>query len=163
MIENGVYFAKNDFYNIIKNCGGAWNDSKERPIICMIKSIEDPRLYWAIPLGNFDHRDQKAKARIKNYMARREEDIASCYYHIANTDVTSIFFISDVIPITDKYIDREYLGKYTNRIYIVKNKIAIKEINRKLNRILSFEKATPNYFRQHITDVKEYLLKELGN
>lgn len=31
----------------------------------------------------------------------------------------------------------------------------------KLSRILSFENNKPNYFRQHITDIKTYLLEEL--
>ena len=40
-----------------------------------------------------------------------ESDIRSCFYHIGNTDVTSLFFISDAIPITENYIEREYKGK----------------------------------------------------
>ena len=40
MEEHGMYFGKNEFYQIIRNNGGVWNDSKERPIICLMKSVE---------------------------------------------------------------------------------------------------------------------------
>ena len=73
----------------------------------------------------------------------------------------SIFFISDAVPITDKYIERNYIGKYTGKQYVIKNKNLIFELEPKLKRILSWENSRPNYFRQHITDIKNYLVKEL--
>ncbi len=69
----------------------------------------------------------------------------------------------------------EYLesGKDINKILITKGekhgsinkiiaiakerKIIISELERKLKRILYFEDSTPNYFRQHITDLKNKL------
>ena len=160
MQEHGMYFGQNEFYQLIRDNGGSWNDSKERPLICLIKSIECDGLYWAIPVGNYEHRDQKAKERINRYMSYDKKDIRSCFYHIGNTNEKSIFFVSDVVPFTDKYIDREYLNK-TKRIHIVKNKVLIEELEYKLKRILQFENKRPNYFRQHITDIKNYLVKEL--
>lgn len=68
--------------------------------------------------------------------------------------------MSDVVPITDKYIDRDYLG-YNNQQYIILNPKLIAELERKLWRILKYENSKPNYFRQHITDVKIFLLSEL--
>ena len=115
MKEHGMYFGKKEFYQIIRNLGGTWNDSKERPILCLIKSLEHDNLYWAIPVGNYEHRDEKAKSRIQKYMNYDKKDIRSCFYQL------------------------EY----------------------KLKRILAFEKTKPNYFRQHITDTKNYLISEL--
>ena len=43
----------------------------------------------------------------------------------------------------------------------IKNKSLIRELTRKAKRILSFEYANPNYYRQHITDIKNYLINEL--
>jgi len=54
MEEHGMYFGKNEFYQIIRDNGGVWNDSKERPIICLMKSLECNDLYWAIPVGNYE-------------------------------------------------------------------------------------------------------------
>lgn len=162
MKENIIYFGDSKFYNIIRSVGGVWNDTKDRPIVCLLKLSENDKLFWAVPIGNWGHRDGAAKARIQKYMSYDDKDIRSCYYHIGKTDVTSIFFISDVVPITDKYIVREYINKYTGLPYIIKNKMLLSELQRKLKRILYWENANPNVFRQHITDVKEYLIKELN-
>lgn len=159
MVANGIYFAKSDFYNIIRKVGGQWNDSKERPIVCLLKLNECDSIYWAIPMGNWYHRDKNAKDRINNYLNRDESDIASCFYHIGRTTTKSIFFISDVIPISDKYIERQYTG-YNNKAYIIKNPNLLSELERKLKRILFFEDKNKNYFRQHITDIKNYLIDE---
>jgi len=162
MKEHALYFAKPEFYQLIRTIGGTWNDSKERPLICLIKSTENDNLYWAIPIGNYEHRSSNAKSRIQAFINQDKKQITSCFYHIGNTNEKSIFFISDVIPITDKYIEREYLSK-NKSIYIIKNKNLLNKLEYKLSRILSFEKANPNYFRQHITDIKEYLIQELNS
>ena len=161
MIEHGMYFGKSEFYQIIRDNGGSWNDSKERPIICLIKSTECDNLYWAIPVGNYEHRNEQAKERIQKFIQYNKKDIRSCFYHIGNTNEKSIFFISDVVPITDKYIDREYLNQ-SKKIHIVKNKILLADLEYKLRRILTYERNSPNFFRQHITDIKNYLIEELN-
>lgn len=162
MIKNGMYFAKEEIYDLIRSSGGTWNDSKNRPIYCCIESAEFKGLYWAIPVGNYDHRDSHAQSRIQGYIELPSTEIASCYYHVGMTTTSSIFFISDVIPITDAYMDREYINYHTSSIHIVKNKQLIMELERKLSRILAYEKSNPNHFRQHITDVKELLIQELS-
>ena len=161
MEEHGMYFGKSEFYQIIRNQGGVWNDSKERPIICLMKSIECNALYWAIPVGNYEHRDEEQKKRIEKYMNYGKKDIRSCFYHVGNTNEKSIFFISDAVPFTEKYIDREYKNK-TKKIHIIKNKVLLSELKYKLGRILELENRKPNHFRQHITDIKNYLLEELN-
>ena len=158
--ETYVYFAKPDFYRIIRNVGGQWNDSKERPLVCLIKFPKQD-IYWAVPMGDWNHRTKDAQDRIEKYMSLPESDIQSCFYHTIRTDKKSILFISDVVPITDKYIDRFYINSFSGKPCVVKNKSAINEVVKKVKRILTYENARPNYFRQHITDIKNYLLKEL--
>lgn len=58
----------------------------------------------------YNHRDGRAIERINTYLSYPENDLRSCYYHIDKTITKSIFFISDVIPITEDYIERDYLG-----------------------------------------------------
>ena len=161
MIKNGMYFAKQEIYDLIRSLGGEWNDSKERPIVCIIESKEIDGLFYAIPVGNYEHRSKQATERIQTYLNLPENRIESCFYHIGNTTVKSIFFISDVIPITDKYIEREYKNYYSGQIHEIKNKQLIAELERKVSRILAWESGRPNYFRQHITNIKSSLLKEL--
>lgn len=161
MNERGMYFGKQSIYEKIRQTGGVWNDSKKRPVVCLIKSMENENLYWAIPVGNWEHRTNEAKQRINRYINKSERDIASCFYHIGNTTVKSIFFISDAIPITDHYIDREYTTYDGVTQYVIKNKKMLKELERKLFRVLAFENSKPNYFRQNISAVKAILLQEL--
>ena len=160
MIEKGLYYATTEFADMIRSVGGTWNDTKHRPIVCLIKSSDDPDLYWAIPMGKLNHRDQKQRERLNRFLSYPSRDIRSCYYHIGRTTSQSIFFISDAIPITDKYISEEHVGA-DQKHYIIKNKKLISELERKLFRILSVENSKNNYFRQHITDVKKHLLEEL--
>lgn len=160
MKEHAMYFGKSDIYDKIRTIGGAWNDSKERPIVCLVESNEHKGIFWAIPVGDWEHRDKKAQERIQSFIDRDASSISSCYYHVGNTTTKSIFFISDVIPITSQYIEREYIGHNGNG-YVIKNKVLLSELNRKLNRILAYEKANPNSFRQHITDLVDRLNHEM--
>ena len=112
-------------------------------------------------MGNMKHRDTKAQSRIQNYLSYNISDIRSCFYHIGKTDTKSIFFLSDAVPITSKYINKSYLNKYTNKPHIIKNPKLLSELEDKLQRILYWEDKHPNYFRQHITTLKNYLLNEL--
>ena len=161
MTVHGMVFLTNEFYDMIRKVGGTWSDSKERPIVCLIRSSENQHLYWAIPVGNWEHRNDEAKKRIMSYINEDKRKIQSCFYHLGKTTVKSIFFMSDAVPITEKYIDRDYLG-YDNKQYVILNQKLISELERKLWRILKYEDSKPNYFRQHITDVKKYLLEELS-
>lgn len=137
MDKGAIYFGKSEFYEIIRNVGGQWNDSKERPIVCLIKLSKNDPIYWAIPMGNLQHRNENAQKRLMKYLNCPEDDIRSCFYHIGRTDEKSIFFISDIVPISDKYIDRSYKNKYTHNPYVIKNGKLLKELTRKAKRILS--------------------------
>ncbi|MDE7049165.1 MAG: hypothetical protein K2P25_14500 [Lachnospiraceae bacterium] len=145
---------------MIKNNGGTWNVTRHRPIVCLIKTKEHDELYWAIPMGKLNHRNDVAQKRLGFYRNLPERDIRSCYYHIGRTSSQSILFIRDAIPITDKYIDGVHIGG-ANQQYIIKNKNLLSELERKLLRILSVENTKNNSLRQHITDVKRFLLQEL--
>lgn len=161
MIERGLYYTTLDFAQMVKNAGGQWNDTKHRPIVCLVKSKECDDIYWAIPMGNYHHRTQEQIERLDRFLAYPERDIRSCFYHVGRTTNKSIFFVSDAVPITERYIAEEHLDKNKNH-YIIKNPNLISELQRKLFRLLSVENSRPNYFRQHISDVKKYLLLELG-
>lgn len=160
MIECGMYYAKEDLKSLIQKLGGEWNDAKKRPIVCLIESSERKGLYWAIPMGKYNHRDAKQITRLNRYLNYDESDIRSCFYHVGRTTAKSIFFISDAIPITDKYILEEHVNKVGEH-YIIKNPNLRSELERKLRRILSVENSDPNHFRQHITDVKNEMIFEL--
>ncbi len=161
MIERGLYYTTVDFANLIRSIGGVWEDTKRRPIVCLIKSVENEHLYWAIPMGKYNHRNETQKERLHYFLNLPQRDIRSCYYHVGRTTTRSIFFISDAVPITDKYIESPHVGA-DRKHFIIKNPNLISELERKLYRILSIENSKNNFFRQHITDIKKNLLAELA-
>ncbi len=161
MVECGMYYATADLPALIQSVGGEWGDVKHRPIICLVRAVDNPNLFWAIPMGNLGHQGPEQLSKINRYMNLSDRDIRSCYYHVGRTTTTSLFFISDAFPITDKYIERPHYG-YNNQPFIIKNTILIGELERKLSRILAFENSQPNHFRQRITDVKKHLILELN-
>ena len=160
MTEYGVFFPTDEFKAMIRSQGGEWNDTKQRPLVCLLKSSENDKLYWAIPMGDMTHRKEEQRERIMSYINLPSRDIRSCYYHIGKTDKESLFFVSDAIPITDKYVDRAYVVNGVS--YQIKNEAVLRSLRTKLLRILSVENRNPNKFRQHISDVKAYLINELS-
>ena len=160
MNERFVYFLKDEFKTVIHSCGGVWNDTKQRPIVCLLKASENENLFWAIPMGNMAHRNEEQRKRIESFMNLPSRDIRSCYYHIGRTDKESLFFISDAVPVTDQYVDKEYL--VNNCPFEIKNEETLNALRKKLYRILSDENRKPNKYRQHITDVKRYLINCLN-
>ncbi len=69
---NKMYYVKDELKIIIKSCGGIWNDNKKRPMICLLKSTENDELYWAIPVGKVNHRDEKAMHRIMEFINKKD-------------------------------------------------------------------------------------------
>lgn len=162
MKEHGLYIIKDEFLKIISNLGGDCDirNGNKRPIYCCIKDNKVEGLYWAIPTTDINHRSDEQKLYYELCLNKPDSDLRSCYYHKAKTTKEALYKISSCYPITDKYIDHEYIscGKHV----IVKRVESISEIERKLRRILAFESRKPNYFKQHITDIKKYLINELN-
>ena len=68
MKEKGLYYATEDFKTLIKSVGGEWNDTKHRPIVCLIKSSENEHIYWAIPMGKLNHRNEEQVERLNRFI-----------------------------------------------------------------------------------------------
>ena len=165
IVANGVYFLKRELYDVIHSVDGICSDKKERPVIALVPSLDNDKIFWAIPMGDLSHRTDEQVERLKSFIDRPDKDIRSCFYHIGNTDKKSIFFISDVIPVTDEYIQRPYLS--CNRHVEIKNKKLIAELTRKISRILAYEKAymakeNKPHFRQNIYGIYNVLIGKLA-
>ena len=91
MKQNGMYYITNEFKSLVKSLMGNGMIKKKRPIVCLIKSTEANGLYWAIPVGKVNHRDQQAMDRINDYITKPNRDLRSCYYHLGKTTNKSIF------------------------------------------------------------------------
>jgi len=55
IISNGIYFLS-EIKKLIHDVGGVSNDQKERPVVALIQSEDDPTIYWAIPVGDAEHK-----------------------------------------------------------------------------------------------------------
>ena len=163
MVENGLYVIKQDFLETVKELGGDFDFGKgsKRPVFCCLKDNKIDGLYWAIPTSDLSHRSSKQKEYYESCLSCPKNDLRSCYYHIAKTTKIALYKISSCYPITEKYIDHPFIS---NNVHVVmKRQDDINEIRRKFKRILSMESRNPNYFPQHITDIKAFLAKELEN
>lgn len=159
MIENAFYKISQKFIDLIRELGGTYKDAKERPIFCCFEDKYIRGLYWAIPTSDLSHRAPELMAKINAWLQLPNRDIRSSYYHIGHTNKPALYRISSCFPIIDKYIEGTYIsqGKHLK----LANKIEIGIIRTKLSRILLAENKNPNKFEQHISSIKEHLIKEL--
>ena len=159
MTEHCLFVVKQSFLDLLKNLGCEYDFDKgaKRPVFCCMKDINIDGLYWAIPTSDFAHRTNEQIKKYNDYLSKDKSDLRSCYYHIGKTTKPALFKISSCFPITDEYVDHEYTS--CQKTVILKNKSLISELERKLRKILAFESTRPNYFPQHITDIKNTLLK----
>lgn len=111
-------------------------------------------------MGKWSHRSEEQQKRIQGYLDLPAKNIESCYYHLGRTTSKSIFFISDAIPITDKYIESAHVGA-DNKHFIIKNSKLITELERKLFRILAYDNSRKGFFRQKFLRLKNILLLNL--
>ena len=159
MIENGFYKIKQEYYELIGKLGGIYKDNKTRPIFCCIEDNKYSGLFWAIPTSDYSHRTPEQKNKYEKYNSLGKKDIRYAWYFVGHTNIEAVYRISSCLPITDKYIECPYISQGIH--LILKNRADISTIRNKLGIILITEKKYPNKYEQHITDIKEYLIKEL--
>ena len=161
MKEHGLYIIKKDFFELVRSLGGDCDffDGEKRPVYCCMKDNIIGGMYWAIPTSDLSHRSNAQIEKYNRYMGMKDDDLRSCYYYIGKTTRESVFKISSCYPIISKYIDHEYT---MNGVHVILRRVdATQEIERRLKRVLAFETRRPNYFPQHITDIKNKMIEEL--
>lgn len=157
MKPTGFYKLSTQYMDLVKELGGIYRDSKERPVYCCLQDKDCPEIFWAIPTSDISHRSKEQLDRINHFCGLPSRDIRSCYYHIGHTNRPAIYRISNVLPITINYIDGEYISQ--GKHLVLRNEKLISEITRKLSRILFDEKRHPNKYEQHISSIYSYLNK----
>lgn len=160
MIPNSFYKVKDEYIDLIQKLGGVYHDRKSRPMYYCKQDDYISDLYWLIPTSDINHRLVKQMKRINYFINLPDNDIRSCYYHKGHTDRPAIFKISNILPITSKYIDDKYILK--GKHLILKHKSLISELNRKISRILLTEDTNPNKFEQKISNIRNYLILEMA-
>lgn len=158
MKEHGLYIIKKSFLILITEMGGVCDMEKDnhRPVYCCIKDSKYEGLYWAIPTSDLSHRTEAQIEKYNKFIALPDNDLRSCYYHIGKTTKKALFKVSSCFPITEEYVDHEFVSQGVH--VIIRRAETVTELERKLRKILAFESRRPNYFPQHITDIKNKLL-----
>lgn len=159
MVENGVYIIKEEYFKKFEKMGSKFKDNKsgKRPTFCCIQDKYEKEIFWAIPASKIA--EDKNMKRIEEYVNSKTSNIRSSFYHIGMTNRPCIFCISSCFPIIEKYVEREYIvnGKHL----VIHNEKQNKILKTKLKRILQVENFNPNSFEQHITNIKNELIKEI--
>lgn len=158
MKPTGFYKLSLKYIELVARLGGSYKDNKERPVYCCIQDRDCPDIYWAIPTSDIAHRTPKQLDRVKRYCDLPDRDIRSCYYHIGHTNRPAIFKISNVLPVTDSYIDGEYISQ--GKHLVLRDARLIAELTRKLSRILFDEQRHPDKYEQHISSIYSHLISD---
>ena len=157
MKPTGFYKLSPKYVSLINQLGGVYRDGKERPVYCCIQDRDRYDIYWAVPTSEISHRTPEQIERIKGLCGLPDRDIRSCYYHFGHTNRPAIFRISSVLPVTESYIDGEYISQGVH--LVLRDTRLIAEITRKLGRILFDERRHPDKYEQRITTIYSHLTK----
>ena len=159
MTEHCLFIVKQSFLDLLEKLGCEYDTEKgtKRPVYCCMKDAKVEGLYWAIPTSDLAHRTKEQIAKYNEYISKDKSDLRSCYYHIGKTTKPALFKISSCFPITEEYVDHEYTS--CGKVVVLRNREVLAELERKLRKILAFESTKPNYFPQHITDIRNALRK----
>lgn len=128
IIENGFYIIDDQFYLDFPDKCLKQNDEENRPHFYCIKD-DKYDLYWMIPLSR---QYEKCEREIER---KRQESKRCDFYHIINIAGSKrAFLISDMFPVTEKYIKREYTISGSH--FILLDQKQINDIRKKASRIL---------------------------
>ena len=106
MITSGFYIIKNEFYDLVKDNNLKDNKDQNRPFYyCFHEDRNEKHIYWMIPLSS---RISKYKKIVEQRMASNKP-IDGIYICELPNNKESVFLIQDMFPITEKFIDREYV------------------------------------------------------
>ena len=124
------YFIKDSFFDVIDDPELMKNkeNGNKRPCYYCFKSKEYDNIIWFIPVSTKIDKYQKIYDRKleKQIMLGKTPSIDTIVFgNVANT--YSVFLIQNMFPVTEKYIESQY----------IKNKVAIKLSNKLQSEIIS--------------------------
>ena len=118
-----IYFGKSEFYDVIRKIGGQWNDSKERPIVCLIKLSENDDIYWAIPISSKVEKYEKILN--KKLLKYKTYDGLEFGYVKGRK---AAFLLQNICPVKEEHIVEKYIDEITQEPIKIPN-----DVRRKLN------------------------------
>lgn len=158
MEENKLYFIKEEYFNTYKCDDTAKNKVSDeqgehnRPCYYAFK---DENIYWMVPISSqVEKYDGIYNKSIKKY----GECVGISFVYIKGNK--NVALLQNMIPVTEKYIDKLYTYTGTNNP-IELNEKKKKEINAKARKIVRFARRNIKMTFTPIMDIEKQLLEEL--
>ena len=155
------YFIKDKFFEVVKDKELMKNKEKgfQRPCYYCFKNRENDKIMWFIPVSTKVEKYQKIynKKIEKQIKLGKNPSIDTIVFgNVSN--VYSTFLIQNMFPVTEKYIENQYIK---NNVTIrLSNKLQ-KEIVSKANKVLAlYNSGMKNIVFPNIDQILKILLKE---
>lgn len=153
------YFVKDEFFSIINDPQLMKNKEKgnKRPCYFCFKSKEHNEIIWFIPVSTKIEKykkiyDNKIKKQIK--LGKNPSVDTIVFGYVSN--IYSTFLIQNMFPVTEKYIENQYIK---NRVPIRLSRKLQEEIINKANKVLNlYNSGMKNIIFPDIDKILEKLL-----
>ena len=120
IVEGYFYFIKDNFFNIIKDSELMKNKENgiKRPCYYCFKSKENDKIIWFIPVSTKISKykniyDNKIQKQIK--LGKTPSIDTIVFGYVANT--YSTFLIQNMFPVTEGYIESQYIKNKVLNLY----------------------------------------------
>lgn len=153
-IEHGLYNIKDSYFENFPSKYFSDNKKEKRPHYYAFKDSDG--ILWCIPLSS---QTSAYELKIKQYLENHKICI---FYHIGKINgVDRVFLIGNMFPVTEEYIKKPFTISKVH--YVVKNKLLIKEIQKRAKKyitLVKYKKLKPNV---NIMQIKEILMNNKLN
>ena len=130
------YFVKDEFFNIIndRELMQKKENGKKRPCYYCFKRKDNDKIIWFIPVSTKVEKykniyNKKIQKQIK--LGKRPSIDTIVFGYVSN--IYSTFLIQNMFPITEEYIEKQYIK---NKVAITLSNKLQKEIVNKANKVL---------------------------
>ena len=157
MEKNKLYFIKKEYFDIYKcddvSKNKEFDEQGEHNRPCYY-AFNDGKIYWMIPISSqIDKYEGIYNKSIKKY----NECVGISFVYIKGNK--NVALLQNMIPVTEKYIDKLYTYNGTNKPIEISEKKK-KEINAKARKIIRFAKRNIKMTFTPIVDFEKRLLEE---
>lgn len=160
MEENRLYFIKKEYFNTYK-CNEISKDKEtneqgehNRPCYYAFKEGE---IYWMVPISS---QVEKYEAIYNKSVKKYGECVGISFVYIKGNK--NVALIQNMIPVTQKYIDKLYEYAGTDKPIEINEKKK-KEINAKARKVVRFARRNVKMTFTPIIDFEKRLLEELNH
>ena len=158
--ENGVYILKEEFFEKYKDKYLSQNRGQGRPFYYVFSDKKFSEILWVVPLTS---KMDKVNKSVEKFGGEK-----NCPYYVINHGIKgSAFNIGNIFPTLEKYIEREYINKFSGTHLIIKNNFVISEIERKatkhIKKNLHFEAPNSVNIKKLISLLQAEFISDISN